>query len=120
MVLPHSGLYFKLRKYNLPYPEAVFDGGYFRQVEFLAAKDLKGSYLLFMSKLRNNVGISVFSMLVLSPGPKTLLRADQVTFVIFQKRLMGFVNLHLGKYFLKLSPQQQHTSSSVCSIRRVS
>ena len=26
-----SGLYFKLRKYNLPYPEAVFEGGYFRQ-----------------------------------------------------------------------------------------
>ena len=25
------GLYFKLRKYNLPYPEAVFEGGYFRQ-----------------------------------------------------------------------------------------
>jgi len=28
---PSAGLYFKLRKYNLPYPEAVFDGGYFRQ-----------------------------------------------------------------------------------------
>ena len=27
-----SGLYFKLRKYNLPYAEAVFDGAYFRQV----------------------------------------------------------------------------------------
>ena len=26
-----EGLYFKLRKYNLPYPEAVFEGGYFRQ-----------------------------------------------------------------------------------------
>ena len=25
------GLYFKLRKYNLPYPEAVFEGGYFQQ-----------------------------------------------------------------------------------------
>jgi len=28
---PSAGLYFKLRKYNLPYPEAVFDGGFFRQ-----------------------------------------------------------------------------------------
>jgi len=28
---PSAGLYFKLRKYNLPYPEAVFDGGYFRK-----------------------------------------------------------------------------------------
>jgi len=28
---PSAGLYFKLRKYNLPYPEAVFEGGYFRQ-----------------------------------------------------------------------------------------
>ena len=28
---PSAGLYFKLRKYNLPYPEAVFDGGYFRR-----------------------------------------------------------------------------------------
>ncbi len=28
---PSAGLYFKLRKYNLPYPEAIFDGGYFRQ-----------------------------------------------------------------------------------------
>lgn len=28
---PSAGLYFKLRKYNLPYPEAVFDGNYFRQ-----------------------------------------------------------------------------------------
>lgn len=28
---PSAGLYFKLRKYNLPYPEAVFDGSYFRQ-----------------------------------------------------------------------------------------
>jgi len=27
---PSAGLYFKIRKYNLPYPEAVFDGGYFR------------------------------------------------------------------------------------------
>ena len=27
---PSAGLYFKLRKYNLPYPEAVFEGGYFR------------------------------------------------------------------------------------------
>ena len=27
----HLGLYFKLRKYNLPYPEAVFEGGYFRK-----------------------------------------------------------------------------------------
>jgi len=26
-----AGLYFKLRKYNLPYPGAVLDGGYFRQ-----------------------------------------------------------------------------------------
>ena len=26
-----SGLYFKLRKYNLPYPEAVFEGSYFRK-----------------------------------------------------------------------------------------
>ncbi len=26
------GLYFKLRKYNLPYPEAVFAGSYFRKV----------------------------------------------------------------------------------------
>ena len=33
-VAPLLGLYFKLRKYNLPYPEAVFDGGYFRQVAF--------------------------------------------------------------------------------------
>lgn len=28
---PSAGLYFKLRKYNLPYAEAVFDGAYFRQ-----------------------------------------------------------------------------------------
>jgi len=28
---PSAGLYFKLRKYNLPYPEAVFEGRYFRQ-----------------------------------------------------------------------------------------
>ena len=35
-----SGLYFKLRKYNLPYPEAVFDGNYFRQVECLAPAGL--------------------------------------------------------------------------------
>jgi NAD-dependent deacetylase sirtuin 2 len=28
---PSAGLYFKLQKYNLPYPEAVFDGGYFRK-----------------------------------------------------------------------------------------
>lgn len=28
---PSAGLYFKLRKYNLPYPEAVFDGSYFRK-----------------------------------------------------------------------------------------
>ena len=28
---PSAGLYFKLRKYNLPYPEAVFEGSYFRQ-----------------------------------------------------------------------------------------
>lgn len=28
---PSAGLYFKLKKYNLPYPEAVFDGGYFKQ-----------------------------------------------------------------------------------------
>jgi len=28
---PSAGLYFKLRKYNLPYPEAVFEGGYFKQ-----------------------------------------------------------------------------------------
>lgn len=27
---PSAGLYFKLRKYNLPYPEAVFEGSYFR------------------------------------------------------------------------------------------
>lgn len=28
---PSAGLYFKLRKYNLPYPEAVFEGRYFKQ-----------------------------------------------------------------------------------------
>jgi len=28
---PSAGLYFKLRKYNLPYPEAVFEGSYFRR-----------------------------------------------------------------------------------------
>ena len=28
---PSAGLYFKLRKYNLPYPEAIFDGAYFRR-----------------------------------------------------------------------------------------
>jgi len=28
---PSAGLYFKLRKYNLPYPEAVFEGSYFRK-----------------------------------------------------------------------------------------
>ena len=28
---PSAGLYFKLKKYNLPYPEAVFDGNYFKQ-----------------------------------------------------------------------------------------
>lgn len=28
---PSAGLYFKLRKYNLPYAEAVFDGSYFRK-----------------------------------------------------------------------------------------
>lgn len=28
---PSAGLYFKLQKFNLPYPEAVFDGDYFRQ-----------------------------------------------------------------------------------------
>ena len=28
---PSAGLYFKLKKYNLPYPEAVFDGDYFKQ-----------------------------------------------------------------------------------------
>ena len=28
---PSAGLYFKLKKYDLPYPEAVFDGDYFRQ-----------------------------------------------------------------------------------------
>ena len=26
---PSAGLYFKLRKYNLPYPEAIFEGAYF-------------------------------------------------------------------------------------------
>ena len=29
---PSAGLYFKLRQYNLPYAEAVFDGAYFKQV----------------------------------------------------------------------------------------
>ena len=38
-----SGLYFKLRKYNLPYPEAVFDGNYFRQVKYFPAGSLNGS-----------------------------------------------------------------------------
>nr|ACO10392.1 NAD-dependent deacetylase sirtuin-2 [Caligus rogercresseyi] len=28
---PSLGLYFKLKKYNLPYPEAVFEGSYFRK-----------------------------------------------------------------------------------------
>lgn len=28
---PSAGLYFKLKKYNLPYPEAVFDSSYFAQ-----------------------------------------------------------------------------------------
>lgn len=28
---PSAGLYFKLRKYNLPYPEAVFEGRYFKE-----------------------------------------------------------------------------------------
>eukprot|EP00092_Neocalanus_flemingeri_P074096 GFUD01091564.1.p1 GENE.GFUD01091564.1~~GFUD01091564.1.p1 ORF type:complete len:302 (-),score=92.77 GFUD01091564.1:160-1065(-) len=28
---PSAGLYFKLRKYNLPYPEAVFEGSYFHR-----------------------------------------------------------------------------------------
>lgn len=28
---PSAGLYFKLKKYNLPYPEAVFEGSYFKQ-----------------------------------------------------------------------------------------
>ena len=41
-----SGLYFKLRKYNLPYPEAVFDGGYFRQVKSLARENLKPDFFM--------------------------------------------------------------------------
>ena len=28
---PSAGLYFKLRKYDLPYPEAIFEGTYFRR-----------------------------------------------------------------------------------------
>lgn len=28
---PSMGLYFKLKKYNLPYPEAIFEGSYFRR-----------------------------------------------------------------------------------------
>ena len=30
-IISFLGLYFKLRKYNLPYPEAVFEGSYFRR-----------------------------------------------------------------------------------------
>ena len=63
MVPPHSGLYFKLRKYNLPYPEAVFDGGYFRQVEFWLLKIWIRSDFLFILKSRDKVEIMVFSML---------------------------------------------------------
>ena len=63
MVPSHSGLYFKLRKYNLPYPEAVFDGGYFRQVEFLAAKDM--NWIWFLTRVK--VGIIVYLMLFFSP-----------------------------------------------------
>lgn len=67
-----SGLYFKLRKYNLPYPEAVFDGGYFRQVKCSAPAELDN----FISLERT----AVFSIMFLLPGPKTLLWAYQVTF----------------------------------------
>jgi NAD-dependent SIR2 family protein deacetylase len=28
---PSTGLYFKLRKYNLPYPEAIFEYSYFKK-----------------------------------------------------------------------------------------
>ncbi len=28
---PSAGLYFKLRKYDLPYPEAIFEGSFFRR-----------------------------------------------------------------------------------------
>ena len=55
------GLYFKLRKYNLPYPEAVFDGGFFRQVAF------HGNHQI----MRQKIQMCSFS------GPKTFLWVDQ-------------------------------------------
>ena len=67
-----SGLYFKLRKYNLPYPEAVFDGNYFRQVKCFPAGTLNGS-----SVKLSTVETSVFWMSYFL-GPKTFLWADQV------------------------------------------
>ena len=55
------GLYFKLRKYNLPYPEAVFDGGFFRQVDFHGNHQIK----------RQKNQMCFFS------GPETFLWVDQ-------------------------------------------
>jgi len=42
---PGAGLYFKLRKYNLPYPEAIFEYSYFKQ-------DPKPFYALVKDRLK--------------------------------------------------------------------
>jgi hypothetical protein len=56
---PCPGLYFTLRKYNLPYPEAVFSGSYFKQVR-VANFTAKHLILCFLSDIGKISGYFVY------------------------------------------------------------